>query len=105
VARISGVDDRDAAAVWVGADILVARSQLPAAKPGEYYWADLEGLDAVTPDGTALGRVSHLFETGANDVLVLRGERERLVPYLPGSVVREVDLAARRIVLDWDPDF
>jgi 16S rRNA processing protein RimM len=105
VARISGVDDRDAAAVWVGADIMVARSQLPAAKPGEYYWADLEGLDAVTPDGTALGRVSHLFETGANDVLVLRGERERLVPYLPGSVVREVDLAARRIVLDWDPDF
>jgi 16S rRNA processing protein RimM len=105
IARLGAIDDRDIAARWVGAGIWVARSALPRAAPGEVYWADLEGLAAVTVDGVPLGRVSHLFETGANDVLVLKGERERLVPYLPGSVVREVDLAGGRIVLDWDPDF
>ena len=59
----------------------------------------------VTRDGVALGRVDHLFETGANDVLVVQGDRERLIPYLPEQVVLEVDLAGGRIRVDWDPDF
>jgi 16S rRNA processing protein RimM len=78
VAELPGVTDRDAAVALVGTEIWVARSALPEAKPGEYYWADLEGLEVVTVEGKALGQVSHLIATGANDVLVIRdAERER----------------------------
>ncbi|HZW51267.1 MAG TPA: ribosome maturation factor RimM, partial [Rudaea sp.] len=77
VAKLPGCDDRVAAAKLVGATIQVPRSALPKPKRGEYYWTDLEGLIVVTVDGVDLGKVSHLFATGANDVLVVRGERER----------------------------
>lgn len=106
VAYLPGVDDRDRAALLVGQDIHVAREQLPAAAAGEYYWADMEGLEVVTTEGIVLGLVSHLFATGANDVVVVRdSERERLIPFVQGSVVQLVDLATRRMVVDWDPDF
>ena len=106
VAKIQGLDDRDQAAALVGTEIAVRRSQLPEAEePGEYYWADLEGLRVETLDGVDLGRVSRLFETGANDVLVVRGERERLIPYLWQQVVCEVDLDAGLMRVDWDPEF
>ena len=65
----------------------------------------LEGLRVVNLQGVDLGVVSHLFETGANDVLVVKGERERLIPYTMGEAIREVDLAAGRMVVDWDSDF
>jgi 16S rRNA processing protein RimM len=106
VAALPQVEDRDAAVAWVGAEIWVRRSALPRAKRGEYYWVDLEGLDVVTCDDVALGKVSHLFATGANDVLVVRdGERERMIPFVLEQFVREVDLASSRIVVDWDPEF
>ena len=106
VAGLPDVGDRDAAMPWIGAEIWVPRSALPKPKRGEYYWADLEGLDVVTTDGAALGKVSHLFSTGANDVVVVRdGERERMIPFVLKQFVREVDLDAGRIVVDWDADF
>ena len=106
IGKLPDCDDRDAAARLIGATIHVRRSALPKAKRGEIYWADLEGLDVVTTDGVALGKVSHLFSTGANDVLVVRdGERERLIPYVAKQFVREVDLKAGRISVDWDPEF
>lgn len=110
VAKLVGIDDRDQAQTLIGSEIRVLRSQLPDAKPGEYYWVDLEGLDAFTMDGVQLGVVSHLFATGANDVLVIvdksaQGEREHLVPYVQDRFVKEVDLVAKKIVLDWDPTF
>ncbi len=106
VAHLPGVDDREQAALLVGQDIHVAREQLPATATGEYYWADMEGLEVFTSDGAGLGVVSHLFATGANDVVVVRdGVRERLIPFIQGSVVVLVDLAARRMVVDWEPDF
>jgi len=105
IACIEGCDNRDQAAVLVGSEIAVPRGQLPALNPDEFYWSDLEGLRVQTPDGTELGRVSHLFETGANDVLVVIGERERLIPYLWGQVVLRVDLEADLMVVDWDPRF
>lgn len=104
IARFKGIEDRDAAARLVGVDIAIDRSQLPAPKRGEYYWADLEGLKVVDLDGTELGTVDHLFETGANDVMVVKGERERLIPYI-ANVICEVDLANRLIRVDWDKDF
>lgn len=105
IARLPGVEDRDAAEALIGAEIHVPRSALPRPAPGEYYWTDLEGLAVVAVDGTPLGHVSHLFATGANDVLVVRGERERLIPFVLDAVVRRVDLDAGRIEVDWDPDF
>lgn len=106
VVALPGVDDRDAAQALVGAEVQVARSALPEPAPGEYYWCDLEGLEVVTCAGVALGTVSHLLATGANDVLVVRdGSRERLIPFLPGSFVTAVELARQRITVDWDPEF
>jgi 16S rRNA processing protein RimM len=106
IAALPGVTDCDAAAALVGWEIRVPRSALPKAKRGEYYWTDLEGMEVVAIDGTALGRVSHLFATGANDVLVAHdGERERLIPFVLNQYVHAVDLDKRRITVDWDPNF
>jgi 16S rRNA processing protein RimM len=105
VVQLDGVDDRDAAAAWVGSDVAVARDALPRLSNDEYYWSDLIGLEVVTTGGATLGHVDSLLETGANDVLVVRGDRERLIPFLPDRVVRKVDLDARRIEVEWDPDF
>ena len=105
VAKLPGCDDREAAVAVIGAEIRIPRSALPKPKRGEFYWADLEGLEVVTVDGVPLGKVSHLFATGANDVLVVRGERERLIPYVTGQFVKKVDLDGGRITVDWDVDF
>lgn len=103
VARLAGYEDRDAAAGLVGADIAIAAAQLPPTAEREYYWADLEGLRVVNLQGQELGTVSHLFETGANDVLVVRGARERLIPF-GRPVVRDVDLEAGVVRVDWAAD-
>lgn len=97
--------DRDAAATLLEADIAVARADLPAPDPGEYYWVDLVGLAVRTPDGVPLGKVSAMMETGANDVLVVQGERERLIPFVVDECITEVDIAGGYLVADWDPDF
>jgi 16S rRNA processing protein RimM len=105
IGRFEGIEDRDAAAGLIGAEIAVPREQLPPAEAGEYYWVDLVGLEVVTSEGESLGHVDHLLETGAHDVLVVAGERERLIPYTPGVHVLEVDLDGGRIVVEWDPEF
>ncbi len=97
--------DRDVAESWIGAEVWIPRSALPAPADGEFYWIDLEGLEVVTVDGVALGRVSHLFSTGANDVVAVSGERERLIPFVRPDVIRDIDLGARRMTVDWDPEF
>ncbi len=103
-AHLEGLDDRERASQWIGADIAVLKTELPTLAPGAYYWSQLEGLKVVNMDGVELGRVDHLIDTGANDVLVVTGERERLIPYI-GTVVRAVDLDAGLIRVDWDADF
>lgn len=115
VARLDGVNDREAAASFVGCDIAIPTAELPQLAPDEFYWRDLEGLQVVVDHPQRgrllLGAVDHLLETGANDVLVVKGDehsidqRERLIPYLPGSVVFDIDLVARSLRVDWDPDF
>lgn len=105
-AKLEGVIGRDNALALKGSEIQVLRSQLPDLSGTEYYWADLEGLRVVTEHGVALGTVQGLLETGANDVLVVAAaDRERLIPYIRGQVVRSVDLASGVITVDWDPDF
>ena len=105
VVQLDGCDDRDAATALNGTDIGVFRSQLPPPDPDEYYWSDLVGLQVFTTEDRLLGIVDHLIETGANDVLVIRGEHEYLVPFVREQVIRSVDLEAGVIRVDWDPDF
>jgi 16S rRNA processing protein RimM len=105
VARLAGCGDRDAAGRLRGAELAVPREALPAAAPGEFYWADLVGLDVVNAGGAPLGKVQGLFSNGANDVMrVGEGKGERLLPFV-ATVVRKVDLAARRIEVDWELDW
>ena len=104
IAQLDGIDDRDAAAELVGRDIAIERDEMPSPEDGSYYWSDLEGLQVVHRDGTELGRVAYLLETGANDVLVLEGEKERLIPFVAGKVILDVDIAAGVITVDWEWD-
>lgn len=106
VAVFPQVVDRDGAEALQGVEIHAPRSVLPPARPGEYYWTDLEGLRVVNLQGARLGSVSHLFATGANDVLVARDdERERMIPFVQPQYVTAVDFDAGVITVDWDPDF
>ncbi len=104
VASIEGTTDRDQAEQWIGRQIAVRREQLPELPEGDYYWRELIGLQVMTRDGMQLGKVKSILPTGANDVLVVSGEREHLVPYLP-EIVIAVDLGLSRITVDWDPEF
>jgi len=103
--KLGGYDDRDAAARLVGCDFAIRRQQLPALAADEYYWVELEGLRVITVDGVELGPVGRLLETGANDVLIVVGERERLIPFIRGDVVKRIDLEQGLMEVDWDPDF
>ena len=105
VAHLQGYDDREAARLLTGADIAVYRNQLAELGQDEYYWTDLQGLKVNTKDGRELGIVDHLFATGANDVLVVCGERERLIPFIQGQTIIKIDLQAGTMLVDWDPDF
>ena len=98
-------DNREQAVALVGQQIFIGRDQLPPTDKDEYYWSDLEGLEVQTTKGELLGRVDRMMETGANDVLVIRGDRERLIPFIQGQYVTRVDLEESLIVVDWDPDF
>jgi 16S rRNA processing protein RimM len=101
--QLEGVGSREAAQALTGCDVRVDRSELPPTAPGEFYWHDLMGLEAVNRDGAPLGHVEGVLELPAHPVLVLKGERERLVPLVPERLV-SVDLAAGRLTLDWHPD-
>lgn len=104
VAKLEGCDDRDAAAGLKGWEVAVPRDALPPAAPGEYYWTDLLGLRVENEQAQHLGTVAQMMQTGANDVLVVEGERERLIPFI-GGVVKRVDVDAGVIVVDWDADY
>lgn len=103
VAKLEGVDDRDAARACMGSDIAIQREHMPALPEGEFYWCDLIGLEVRNRSGVELGKVTKLLETGANDVLEVSGSRRHLIPMVQGRYVLEVDLAGGRITVDWEP--
>jgi len=104
VVRLEGWQDREAARELIGTEIAIRPEQLATLDNGEIYWHQLEGLAVVNVAGDDLGIVEHVMETGANDVLVVQGNRERLIPYTPNTIV-EVDLSTGRIRVDWELDF
>lgn len=119
IAHVKGCDDRELARQYTGRDLLIAKAELPALELGEYYWHQLVGLRVQNLRGETLGVVTHLIETGANDVLVLRRESpagdpvakagsplgEVLIPYVAGQVIRHVDLAAGLMEVDWEAEY
>ena len=105
VATFPEVTDRDVVEAMRGTDIYVLRSALPPPKAGEFYWIDLEGFRVINVEGVDFGTVSHLFSTGANDVLFVRGDRERMVPFVEPDFVKSIDFDGGLITVDWDPDF
>jgi 16S rRNA processing protein RimM len=102
IAKFSGYDTPETVRVLTGKVIAIKRSQLPPLKKGDYYWSDLEGLTVINKDGKVLGKIAYLIETGANDVLVVKNEKEHAIPYLPGTVVLSVDLESRIMHVDWE---
>lgn len=111
IARLSDVDDRNQAEELVGYEIWVAKQRLPDLEDGEFYWHQLEGLSVLNESGVRLGIVDHLMETGANDVLVVSpdpesiDDRQRLIPFVEESVVRQVNLAAAEVVVAWEAEY
>lgn len=104
VASLEGLNRREIAGRYVGKNICIPAAELPKLPEGDFYWTQLQGLEAVTGSGARLGVVDHLLETGANDVMVIReGRKELLVPYVR-DVVRRVDLEEGRIELNWEMD-
>jgi len=112
IAKLDGISDRDIAQRYVNAEIAVTAQTLPSLEDGDYYWKDLMGLAVVNEAGYHLGEVSDMMETGSNDVIVVKanrtdafGKKERLLPFLTDTVVKSVNLAEKRIIVDWDPAF
>lgn len=111
IAHFVGHDDPEAARLLNEMELTVPADVLPELAVGDYYWHQLIGLQVLTLSGQVLGRVSKMLETGANDVLVVEAtptsvdQRERLLPWLPDQVVKEVDLQAQRLIVDWEADY
>jgi 16S rRNA processing protein RimM len=105
LARLEGIEDRTQADELTGCRIFIDPQQLPRLEAGEYYWSDLVGLAVESVQGEPLGVIASMMETGADDVMVLSGERERLIPFVIDQIVREVDLENQRLVVDWLPEY
>ncbi len=107
VATAQELPDRTAAEAMKGARVFISRASFPTPDEGEFYWVDLIGLDVVNRQDVALGRVVGLIETGPHCVLRIQPEQtdlaEVLVPFVEVYVDR-VDMAARRIHVDWDAE-
>ena len=105
IAKLDGYDSREDIAVLLTSEIKVSRDLLPKLPQGEFYWRDLVGLKVLNLANVDFGRVDHVFDTGANDVLVVKGDVERLIPFVQGQCIKKVDLNEGVILVDWPEDF
>lgn len=104
-AQGQAIVDRDQAAALIGAEIQVEREALPKLRKDQFYWIDLLGLKVENTEGQLLGTVDDVTSNGAQDVLVVQGETQRLIPFVRPQIVKDVDLAQQRIVCDWQADW
>lgn len=112
VAKLVGIDSRDDAERIKNLDISIDEAQLPTLDDSEFYWRELTGMTVITTQGYNLGTVKDVFNTGANDVLLVKaqakdafGQKERLIPFAFDTVVQSVDRAEKVITVEWDPGF
>ncbi|MDD9893346.1 MAG: ribosome maturation factor RimM [Gammaproteobacteria bacterium] len=105
VAQFEGLDDRDKAAELIGKQLGVQADQLPDLDEG-WYWSQLIGLEVMTTDEQSLGTVTEMQETGANDVMIIgKGADAVLIPFVTGPIVKQVDIEAGTILVDWNPEY
>lgn len=102
IVKLAGIHNPEEARLLTGKIIAITRSQLPKLDENEYYWSDLIGLTVINQSGETLGKVIYLMETGSNDVLVVKGEKEHAIPYLFGKVITRIDLTKKEIHVDWE---
>lgn len=111
IVQLEGVDTRDLAENLIGYEVHVSVDAMPDLEAGEFYWFQLEGLAVRNIDGEVLGKIDHMLETGANDVMVVEptddsiDKEQRLIPYLKGDVVKRVDQETGVVTVDWDSDY
>lgn len=105
IARLQGIINRDQALSLIGARILIKSHQLPMLGEGEFYWSQLIGLQVKSTDGSILGTIDQMMETGANDVMMVQGDRERLIPFVMDEVIKKVDFDTNQIIVEWDANF
>ena len=104
VVKLEGINDRGAAFACKGLQVAVPRDLLPELDDSEYYWSDLIGLAVKNQQGVEFGQIVDVFETGANDVIVVKGEIERLIPFAEQTII-EVDIKQQTMLVDWDKDY
>lgn len=108
VARIEEIDSREDAERLAGVELRIPIDALPESGPGQYYWKDLLNLRVLNLESAELGRVHGLLDAGVHDILVIRredGGRDHLVPFVLDRYIREVDLDAGTVVVDWQPEW
>jgi 16S rRNA processing protein RimM len=104
IGKLAGIETREQALELKGARVAVERAALGEPGEGHYFLADLVGLEVRNEQDVLLGTVKQWFSSGAQDVMEVAGERNRLIPWV-GTVVKAVDLAGRRIVVDWSAEW
>lgn len=102
LAKFNGIDSPEEARLLTGMLIGIERSQMAELPEGEYYWTDLIGLNVIDKEGTFLGVVTYLMETGSNDVIIIKGDKEHAIPYLMNDVILSIDLEKKEIRVDWE---
>jgi len=105
IALFENVNDCEQAQSMLNRQIVVYRDQFPQLREDEFYWTDLLGLSVRLGDGTELGTIEKMLATGAHDVMVVQGDRERLIPFVQQQYVKSVNLDDGIVLVDWDPDF
>lgn len=94
--------DRDSVQTLTNQEVSVLKSSLPKLKPDEYYWSQLQDLEVENTSGKKLGKVVEIFDTGANDVLIVKGQKKILIPYVKDKIIKNIDLELRKIIVAWE---
>lgn len=112
IAELEGVTTRDQAQMLTNCEIAIDAEQMKDLPEDEFYWRDLIGCEVVNTKGYNMGKVEQIVETGSNDVLLVKanakdgfGKTERMIPFVTEQFIQSVDLTAKQILVDWDPDF
>lgn len=108
VAKLDGIDDKDTALLMIGQKIEIDTQQLAQLDNDQFYWRDLIGVEVTNTSGIKFGKLQSILETGAHDVIFIKGaeksQRERVIPYLMGDTIVEVDLKQNTMLVDWHED-
>ena len=105
VVYLADVNTPEAAQPYNSKKIAILRNQLPKLQEDEYYWSDLEGLAVINQNNIELGHIAYLFRTGSNDVIVVEGNKRRLIPFMQKEIITHIDLKNQCVHVQWDPEF